>query len=216
MADIFQEVDEELRRERLRQVWERYGAYIVAVALLIVIGVGGWRGYEWWHARQAAAAGAVFEQAVLLASQDKHDEAQAAFASIASQPGAYRTLAGLREAAELARKDRDGAVKIYEQVAADPASTRTLHDLALVRAGLLLVDSASYETMRSKLEPLAAADAPFRHTARELLAMSAWRNGDKTATKQWIDAIMSDDSTPPGTRARAEMLLALGDAGAKS
>ena len=43
MSDIFREVDEEVRRERLQQLWDRHGNLIVALALLIVIAVGGVR-----------------------------------------------------------------------------------------------------------------------------------------------------------------------------
>ena len=46
MSDIFREVDEEVRREKLQQLWERHGNLIVAAALLVVLAVGGWRGYE--------------------------------------------------------------------------------------------------------------------------------------------------------------------------
>ena len=60
MADIFQEVDEEVRREKLKQLWERYSLAIIAVCVLIVAAIGGWRGYEWYVAREAAKAGARF------------------------------------------------------------------------------------------------------------------------------------------------------------
>ena len=60
MADIFHEVDEEVRREQLKKLWERYSVYIIAAAVLIVVGIAAWRGYEYWVAKRAAAAGAAF------------------------------------------------------------------------------------------------------------------------------------------------------------
>ncbi|MBX6427037.1 MAG: tetratricopeptide repeat protein [Variibacter sp.] len=216
MADIFQEVDEEVRRERLKQFWDRYGGLVMAVAVVIVLGVGGWRGYHWWEAKKAAEAGAVFESAISLAAQGKHAEAEAAFEAIAAKGGAYGVLARLRAAAELAQRDRDGAVKRYDEIAGDASVPRPLRDLAQIRAGLLLVDAAPYDAMRARLEALAGPDGAFRHTARELLALSAWRSGNAAAARQWIDAILSDAETPPGTRARTEMLLALGATEAKS
>ena len=56
MSDIFQEVDEEVRREKLQQLWERHSNLIIAVALLVVLAVGGWRGYEYWENQKAAEA----------------------------------------------------------------------------------------------------------------------------------------------------------------
>jgi hypothetical protein len=216
VTDIFREVDEDVRRERLKQVWDRYSGLILAVALAIVLGVGGWRGYQWWQAKQAAEAGSVFESAVSLAAQGKHEEAEAAFSTIATKGGAYAVLAQLRAAAELAQHNRGNAVKVYDEVAQNGGAPKTLRDLANVRAGLLLVDTESYDAMRQRLEPLTNDNGAFRHTARELLALTAWRTGDKTAARQWIDAILNDAATPAGTRARTEMLLALGATGAKS
>ena len=217
MADIFHEVDEEVRRERLQKLWDRYSIYIIALAVLIVAGIGGWRGYEYWQAKQAAAAGAAFESALSLSEAGKHAEAEAAFAKVAAEaPAGYRTLARLRAAAELAQTKRPDAVKAYDEIAADTSLGTTLQDLAAVRAGMLMVDSAPLSDMRRRLDPVAEPGHTFRHSARELLALSAWRNHDFTAARRYIDMIASDGETPPGTRARADVLSALIAAGGKS
>jgi len=210
VSDIFREVDEEVRRERLNKLWEQYGNVAIAVALLLVIGIGGWRLYQWWEARQAAEAGRQFEIAVLLSEQGKHDEAAAAFTRLAAEGTAgYRALARFRTAQELAVHDPQAAVKAYDALAADRGVGQLLQDLAEVRAALILVDTAPYEELRSRLDPLTANDRPFRHTARELLALSAWRAGDQAASRRWIDLILTDAQTPSSIRARVEMLMAL-------
>jgi hypothetical protein len=210
VADIFQEVDEEVRREQLKKLWQRYGNYVIAGCILVIVGIGAWRGYEWWQAKRAAAAGAAFEQAVTLAESGKHQEAEAAFAKLATDGTAgYRVLARLREAAELARSDRKGAVKAYEDIANDKSSGQVIRDLATLRAGFLLVDTSSYGDMRARLEPLTRPDRAFRYSARELLALSAWKEGDMGAARQWTDTIIGDPQTPPAARSRAEILSEL-------
>lgn len=210
MSDIFREVDEEVRRERLQQLWERHSGLIITVLCLVVIGVGGWRGYEWWENKKAAESGAAFEAATQLADERKFPEAQAAYAKIAKDGSSgYRVLARFREAAELARTDQAAAVKAYDAIAADSSLGRLQQDLAAVRAGLLLVDTAPLADLSARLEPLTAADRPFRHTARELLALGAWRAGDQAAAKRWIDMITADLETPSGTRQRIDVLIAL-------
>jgi len=210
VADIFQEVDEEVRREQLKKLWQRYGHFAVAACILIVVAVGVWRGYEWWQAKKAAESGAAFEAAVTLAEAGKHQDAGAAFAKLAADGSAgYRTLARLREAAELAQTDRKAAVTAYDEIAADRSAGQVLQDLAAVRAGLLLVDTAPYSEIRARLEPLTASDRTFRHSARELLALSAWKAGDMTAARQWAEMIIADPQTPAGTRSRAEVLSEL-------
>ncbi len=208
MSDpILREVDEEVRRERLKKLWDRYGGIAIAVAILIVAGIGGWRAWEWNQTRQAAQSGAAFEAAVKLADEGKSAEAVSAFERIIAEgTSGYRLLARFREAAELAEKDRPAAVKLYDAIAADGGQSPAMRDLAAVRAGLLLVDSASLDEMQKRLEPLTAGGRPFRHTARELMALSAWRAGDAAATRKWVDLIVTDPETPPNTRARVEVL----------
>jgi len=210
VSDIFREVDEEVRREKLQQLWERHSNLIVSLALLVVLAVGGWRGYEWWERKKAAESGSQFEAATALAEAGKQAEAQAAFAKVAQEGSTgYRILARFREAAETAKTDPGAAAKLYDSLATDSSLDRTLRDLAAIRGGLILVDTAPLAQLTANLEPLTTADRPFRHTARELLAVSAWRNGDAAAAKRWLDLIATDAETPPGTRARMDVLMTL-------
>jgi len=216
VTDIFHEVDEEVRREQLKKLWERYGYYFIAVCVLIIAAVGAWRGYEWWETKKAAEAGVAFEQAVRLADSGKPQEAEAAFAKLATDGTAgYRVLARLREAAELAQSDPKAAVKFYDDIAADRGAGEAMQDVAALRAGFLLVDTASYAELRARLEPLTRADRPFRYSARELLTLSAWKHGDMTAARQWAEMIITDPHTPVGVRSRAELLSELIAAGGR-
>lgn len=210
MSEIFDEVQEEVRREQLKKLWERYNTLIVTVMFLIVAGVGGWRGYLYWEGKKAAEAGSQFEAAAQLVEQKKGAEAEAAFLKLAGQaPQGYRTLAKLRAAAELGTRDVPAAVKLYDEVAADRNASAMEQDLAALRAGSLLVDTAPYAEIKSRLEPLTGADRTYRHSAREMLAVSAWRNKDMTAARQWIDQITTDAQSPQSLRSRVEALQAL-------
>ena len=210
MVDIFQEVDEEVRREQLQKLWQRYGNLLIAACVLVIAGIGGWQGYNYWQAKKAAETGAAFEQAAILAESGKHKEAEAAFAKIGAEGTAgYRVLARFREAGELAQTDKNAAIQAYDALAADKSIGQVMQDLAAVRAGYLMVDTAPYAQLAAKLEPLTAQDRMFRHSARELLALSAWKNGDTGAARKWTDMMMGDPATPAGTRSRAEILSEL-------
>jgi hypothetical protein len=216
VVDIFQEVDEDVRRERLQKLWERYGIYFVAAAVLFVLAVAAWRGYEWYENKKAAESGGAFEAARSLSEQGKHAEAEAAFAKLGQDGTAsYRTLARLRAAAELGLTDKAAAVKSYDALAGDRSIGQVMQDLATLRGSLLLVDTASYDEMRGRLEPLTGSDRTVRHSARELLALSAWRNGNQAEARRWADMIIADAETPAGIRSRTDVLLALLPATAK-
>ncbi|MDN3279009.1 tetratricopeptide repeat protein [Frankia sp. RB7] len=210
MSELFDEVDEEVRREQLKKLWDKYSLYFIALMVLVVAAVGGWRGYQYLEAKKAAEAGATFEKAAELSEQGKHAEAETAFADLAAKaPSGYRTLARLRAAAEASARDPKAAAKMYDDIAADSGVGSEWRDIAKIRAAGLLVDSASYADIQQRLETSAEPKSTFRHSARELLALSAWRNNDVTAARKWVDAIAEDGETPPGLRSRAEALQAL-------
>jgi hypothetical protein len=210
VSELFDEVDEDVRRDQLKKVWDRYSIYIVACALLVIAAVGGWRGYQYVEGKKAAEAGVAFDKAVELSEANKHAEAEAAFNSLAATaPSGYRLLARLRAGGDVASHDPKAAVKLYDDIAADRSVGALEQELAKVRGAQLLVETSSYPDMLSRLEPSTAPGATFRHTARELLALSAWRANDTTAARKWLDMIANDGETPPGLRSRAEALQAL-------
>jgi hypothetical protein len=210
VSEIFDEVDEEVRREQLKKLWDKYSIYIIAAAVLVVAAVGGWRGYQYLEAKKAAEAGAAFNKAVELSEQNKHSEAEAAFADLAAKaPAGYRMLARFRLAAEAASRDPKAGTKIFDELAADRSIGTEQQELARIRAAGLLVDTAPYSEMLQRLQSETAPGATFRHVARELLALSAFRANDSAATRQWLDQIALDADTPPGLRSRAEALQAL-------
>lgn len=207
MTDIFQEVEEDVRREKLHALWNKYSPLVLAVAVLIVLAVAGWRGWEWWQQRQAEAAGVKFEAALRLVEEGKTAEAEAALARLeAEAPSGYAQLSRFARAGALAKADKAAAVRAFDALAADTKVPGLFRDLAQVRAGLLLVDSAPYAEIKARLEALAAPEGAFRHSARELLALSAWKSGDRDAARQWADNIIGDLAAPSNLRTRAQVL----------
>ncbi|MCK0208726.1 tetratricopeptide repeat protein [Starkeya koreensis] len=210
MADIFNEIDEDLRRERFNRLWTRYGAHVIALAVLIVVAVAGWRGYEWWKQQQDQAAGARFEEALQLAAAGKPAEAEAAFQAIEKDgTSGYRVLARFRAATELAKTDKAAAVSDYDAIAKDPAISPLMQNVAQVRAALLLVDTAPLSDIESRLKPLDTPAGAFRHSAREIVGLAQYKAGDYKAATDSFTAILNDGETPPGLRRRAELLRTL-------
>jgi len=144
VSELFDEVDEDVRRDQLKKLWDQYSIYIIAIALLIIASVGGWRGYQYLEAKKAAEAGAAFDKAVELSEANKHVEAEAAFADLAAKaPSGYRVLARLRAASEVASRDPLAAAKMFDEIAADRSVGVAEQDLARVRAAQLLLETTA-------------------------------------------------------------------------
>jgi hypothetical protein len=210
MSDIFREVEEDIRREQFKGLWDRYGLLVIALAVLIVASVAGWRGWEWYTERQAASAGEAYYQAMATARRGEHDAALAAFQDIAAEGGPFAPLARLRLAAEMAATgDRDAAVEAYDAIAADSRVDGQLRNLARIRAGLLLVDSIPLSQMEERIGDLDTPDGAWRHSARELLGLSAYRESDLETASDRFQAILADGETPDNLRSRAQLMMTL-------
>jgi len=210
MSDILREVDEELRRERYQKLWERYGIYVVGAALVLVVAVAGWRGWEWYQAREASRAGARFETALELDAAGKQSEAEEILTALTKDaPRGYRTLARFRIAAELSQRDRSAGAAAYDALADDTSVESSFRDLARVRAALVLVDTAAVSEIARRLDPLIAGNSAFKASAREILALSRFRAGERDAARRLFVEIVADPETPPSLRSRAQLMLAL-------
>ncbi|WP_296577790.1 tetratricopeptide repeat protein [Phreatobacter sp.] len=206
MADIFDEVEEDLRRARFETLWKKFWPVIVGAAVTVVFVVGGWRFYDHLQAQRSAAAGARFESALRL-SRTSGTEAEAQFAALAAEaPSGYRILARFRQATELAVRDKPAAAAAFDALAADAGIGPVLQDLARLRAAYALIDSAPPAELTRRAEPLATADGSFRHSAREILALAALKAGDRPAAERWIKAIQDDRESPQGVRGRADLM----------
>jgi hypothetical protein len=209
MSDIIREVDEELRRERFMKLWDRYGIYAVAAAVVVVLAVGGWRGWQWYTEREAAKSGARFEAAMKLVNDNKRSDAEAAFNALAKDGTAgYRLLGRFRAAAESGKANVVAGVAAYDAIAGDASIEPALRDLARVQAALLLVDSASVAEIKGRMDPLLGS-SPFRNSAREVIGLAHYRAGERAAAAKMFREILSDQDLPPAMRGRAQVMNAL-------
>lgn len=210
-GDIFREVEEEVRREQFARLWDKYGVYVFLAAALIVVGVAGNQGWNWWQAKRAAEEGAVFVRAENLAADKKVDEAIKRFRTLADDgSGGYPVLARLRLAAVAAAQGNSAeAIATYDAVADDSSADDMLKGFARIQAATLRLDEAGQDEMKRRLEGMTEGNQPWRHSARELLALSAFKNGDLDEAQKLYGELLGDPGAPAHMRQRAQMMLAL-------
>ncbi|MCO5145588.1 MAG: tetratricopeptide repeat protein [Aquamicrobium sp.] len=208
---FFREVDQELRQDQAKALWDRYGTAIIAAAVAVVLATAAWVGWDCWTQSRADASGDAYLQALELARDGKTEEARAALAALeADGYGAYPVLAHMRSATLLAEAgDHAGAVAGFDSVAADGAIPPSLREMARLRAGLLLVDHGSYADVASRVETLTAETSPLRHSAREALALAAWKEGRMADAATLFDQIVDDEGAPQNLRQRATLMSEL-------
>lgn len=212
---IFREVDEELRGDRLRALWRRFGPFVIGGAVAVVLVVAANEGWNWWQNSNAARSSDQFYAALELAEAGDVAGAQAALNDVVAEgTGGYPTLARFRQAALLARDGkRAEAIAAYDALATAQTNPR-LRELALVLAAYLAVDDGNVAAVEQRVGGLTGEDAPMRNAAREAIGLSQYKAGDLNAALATLQQILVDPTAGQETRARAQIyvqqLIALG------
>jgi len=210
MTDIFREIEEDLRRDKYAKLFSRFAPVLIALAVIVVLGVAGWRYWAYRQLQDSEAAGGQFEQALDLARDGKDSDAEAILKDLAATaPAGYRELARFRLAGETGKRDAAAGAAAFDALANDASLPSVLRDLATLRAAILRLDTAGRQDLEQKLTPLAAPGKPWRHTAREILGLAALKANDYEAAGRWFDEIVSDPEAPPALRRRIDLYLAL-------
>ncbi|MCQ0986596.1 tetratricopeptide repeat protein [Jiella marina] len=215
---FIREVDEELRQDRVKALWTRFGAYLLGGVVLVLAVTIGYVSYERYTTSQANAAGDRYAAALTLAEEGQNEEAIAALEAIVAEGvGAYPALARMSIGGiEAEMGDAAAAVSAFDAVASDSGAPQTMRDMAAIRAAYVLVDSGSLEEVRSRVERLSGDSEPLRFPAREAIALAAWKAGDAQTARPLLESLVNDGGTPSAMSSRARILLDLIDGGADS
>ena len=210
MSDIFQEVDEDVRRDKAAEFWKKYQNVIIGAAVLLVIATAAWRFYQNRELAAAQRAGAAFQQALAFDHDGKGADADAALAKLAADaPAGYQTLARLARAGIAAKTDPKGAIGLYDALAADAAIGAPFQEAARLRAAMLRLDAGETDAAKSALQGLADSAGVYRNTARLGLAVIALNANDYDDAGKSLDLVAADPDAPITEKRSAESLLGL-------
>jgi hypothetical protein len=207
LADIFHEIDEDLRRDRMAKLWARYGKYVIGAAALIVLGTALAVAYQNWRQSQYQALGEKYAVAELAVRDGDTAKGIAGYEALSAEDkSGYGLLARLQAASlKLKGQDREGGLAALNAVAADTSVDPIYRDLATVLAGLYSVDQAKPEDTIQRMKPLITG--PWRFTALEVTALAELKAGDKAGALKTFQGLADDLGAPASLRARATEIV---------
>jgi hypothetical protein len=210
MSDIFQEVDDDLRQDRMQALAKRYGGVAIGVAIAIVVATGGYKAWQTWHLSQRQTATIELLNGMETAVKDTTGNVDALVAyARKGAPGDLATLARIEAGAALARAGKtDDAVAVFDGVAAGEGDA-VYREAASLLSVMHQIDKGDPAQLSGRLNALAAETSPWRYSARELLGVLAIRGGDAEKAKTLFKQLSEDAGAPAGVRARAADLAAL-------
>ncbi len=210
---LFKEVDDELRQEQYVKLWKKYGNYVIGFALVAILGVGAFQGWQSYDQNRKSDDSALMATALRAVTLDKPDDANAILNKLGeSATSGYKALAKLDAAALKARAgNAKEAADAFLAASRDSSLDQDMRNLALLLSALYDVDTGDAAELQNRIAPLTAAGSPWRHSAKELSAVLAQKSGDTQKAGQLYKELADDATAPQGIRARAaEMSAVLG------
>lgn len=206
---FIEEVNEEVRRDRLYQLLRRYG-WIAVLAILLIVGGAAWSEYRKAQARaQAERLGDA-----MLAALSVEEATDRAETLAAIEPGAPESAAvlGLLTAAEQADAgDTEGAIDTLDALAIDAEVPAIYREIAKFKALSLPSGETSEADRRQALEAMAQPGGALRLLAAEQLALLDIDAGNPQGAIDRYQAILSDAEVSPDLQQRAlQVIVALG------
>ena len=210
MADIFREVDEDIRHARYEKLWRRYRWWLLGIVVALIVAVAAFVIIKEQNESLRREEGIQFAAALAELEAGRPKSAAVAFKALADNTeSGYLALARLRAADALALAgDMPGAVALYDELATDGRASLLYRELAALLAAERLLDRASPEEVIQRLAPLVGGDGPWRPMAAELTGLAQMRAGRSDAAREIFAGLLDDRRAPNGVRARAQELLA--------
>ena len=203
MADIFDEIDEDLKRDRAQELWARYGKFVIAAAAAVVLAVGSLQGYKTWTQSRAESAANAYQAA--LASESV---VAALDATLPELTDGYTMLAQFRIAGEKAAAgDLADAETGYLALSKDKSIAPLYQQAALLLSVMSAPAEADTKELQDRLAPLVSAAGPWQGLAMELSAALDLKTGDRAAAMSKIESLLTLPEISPELRQRANQLL---------
>ncbi|MDX2237541.1 MAG: tetratricopeptide repeat protein [Hyphomonadaceae bacterium] len=210
MTDVFEEIEEEVRRDRYAEWARKYGPWALGVVAALALGFAGFRLYEGYQRGQSQDRSAEFAAALKLVEEGKQDEAAAVFETLSKDgPQAFRLLSTMQRAGILAEKGDLAAAREAFDAAAEAARDPIVRDTARLRAAYLVAETQDFAAVRARLEPIIAEGGAVSFLARELLGAEAWEAGERDLARETFQALSDAFNAPESVRQRAQIALAV-------
>ena len=100
MADIFDEVSEELKQDRLIQIWKKYSKYIISFLFITIISIFSYQLFIYWNKKKIEANSQQFFNAIDKLEKKRYEESSRIFLKSSNEDNeGYRVLSlfGLAE-----------------------------------------------------------------------------------------------------------------------
>ena len=208
---FIREVTEEVKNDNLKQMWEKYGLYIILLVVLAITGAVSFEGFKSWRRTQSETWSDTYAYALNLENQGKYDESLKVLEQMEKTGGnIYSDIARLQTANILLEQGKnDEAVKILEEISADKSINKKLRDVSIIKLASYKLDNAPREEIDALLQPLIKENGSWTNIAKEMTAMAAIRDGKIDEAQAIYSEILNTPNLPDGLKMRVQDMLSV-------
>ena len=208
---FIREVTEEVKNDNLKQMWEKYGLYIILLVVLAITGAVSFEGFKSWRRTQSETWSDTYAYALNLENQGKYDESLKVLEQMEKTGGnIYSDIARLQTANILLEQGKnDEAVKILEEISADKSISKKLRDVSIIKLASYKLDNAPREEIDALLQPLIKENGSWTNIAKEMTAMAAIRDGKIDEAQAIYSEILNTPNLPDGLKMRVQDMLSV-------
>ncbi len=212
MTDVFEQVEEEIRSERLKRLARTWLPVLGGVLLVALVAALAWWGWQSFQTSQAGKASVAYQRGLEALQSGDAAGAESAFAEAEkSGNGAYKALALQQRAGIAVTANRiPDAVALFDQ-AAKAASDPILADPARLKAAMLLMDSAPLADLETRLTPLTEENRPMRPFAQEALGLARLQHNKPAEAREMFVLLTLGQDIPDSIRQRAQAAIGMID-----
>ena len=208
---FIREVTEEVKNDNLKQMWEKYGLYIILLVVLAITGAVSFEGFKSWRRTQSETWSDTYAYALNLENQGKYDESLKVLEQMEKTGGnIYSDIARLQTANILLEQGKnDEAVKILEEISADKSINKKRRDVSIIKLASYKLDNAPREEIDALLLPLIKENGSWTNIAKEMTAMAAIRDGKIDEAQAIYNEILNTPNLPDGLKMRVQDMLSV-------
>jgi hypothetical protein len=213
--DLFSEIQEELRQEKVIKFWKMYHKPLLIGVVTVVIGIVSYSSWSQYTHNKAEETAAELIELAHVAAQG--DTTQAFLRLTALERNASRKASYLAtiircsmtiESVSASDEEKAQAFTQLNGLAKNPKLNRIWADLALLKAVYYALAMPSQtQKIEEHLADLSEVGRPYRAIARELSAVYALQKGDTTKARTLFEQILEDAEVPSSMKERATLML---------
>ena len=212
MSNLFNEIDDDLRQDRLKTIWATYKNSIYTAVIVVSLVLIGYEAYQYYSQSKSEKSGLMLSQIIESATGDEsqliNDYIDELLESGTSD---YKTYALLLKSDNFISQNKlDDARETYMDLV-KKAENSFIRDLAKLKLSYLNVDRVSFDQIQEDLSSMLESDNPLSLFAYEVLAMSAYKHGSYESGIEYLNIIIKSEKTTNGMFDRAQMMLRVMD-----